>query len=105
VQQPIYLAKDANNNGLIPAPKYYWKVVHDTVNNKATVFIGINNPHIGAVVASDIFCTDVWSQISGWSNWNSRLEIPKGYMFACTVADFHSAVSYSPDLGNLGLLV
>lgn len=48
-QQPIYLAKDANNNNVIPAPKYYWKVVHDKAANKATAFIGINNPHLASV--------------------------------------------------------
>jgi len=105
VQQPIYLAKDANNNNIIPAPKYYWKIVHDTVGKKATAFIGINNPHIGTVVGSDIFCTDVCGQVNSWANWSNRFELPKGYMFCCKVADFHSKVLYSPNLGNLSLLI
>ena len=104
VQKPIYLAQDANNNNVIPAPKYYWKVVHDPATNKATAFIGINNPHLSTVVGSDIFCTDVCSQI-GWMSWTNRFDIPKGYMFCCTSASLHSVVSHSPNLGNVGLLV
>ena len=30
VQKPIYLAFDSNGKGLIPVPKYYWKIVHDS---------------------------------------------------------------------------
>ena len=39
----IYLAFDAKRKGLIPAPLYYWKVVHNPSTNQATAIIGINN--------------------------------------------------------------
>ena len=103
VQQPIYLAKDANNNDVVPAPKYYWKVVHDTNTNTATAFVGINNPHLTSVSAGDIICPDVCSQVS-WVTW-TLTSIPKGYMYCCTVSSLRSAISYAPNLGNLALLV
>ncbi|EFX85987.1 hypothetical protein DAPPUDRAFT_313567 [Daphnia pulex] len=104
VQKPIYLAKDGNNNNVLPAPKYYWKVVHDPASNKATAFIGINNPHLTSVSGADVFCTDVCSQV-GWMSWSNRFDIPKGYMFCCTAAGLHNVVAHAPNLGSIGLLV
>ena len=102
-QQPIYLAKDANNNNVIPVPKYYWKVVHDPVAKKAVAFVGINNPHLSSVVAADIFCTDICSQIT-WAKWTTPHDIPKGYMFCCTVANLRNTISYAPNLGSVSVL-
>jgi hypothetical protein len=104
VQKPIYLATDGNNNNVLPAPKYYWKVVHDPASNKATAFIGINNPHLTSVTGADVFCTDVCSQV-GWMSWSNRFDIPKGYMFCCTAAGLHNVVAHAPNLGSIGLLV
>ena len=78
--KPIYLSKDANNNNVLPVPKYYWKVVHDPSANQAVAFIGINNPHIETVTGADIFCTDICDQV-GWANWKNRFELTKGYIF------------------------
>lgn len=63
VQQPIYLAFDQNNNGLLPAPKYFWKLIHDPISNTATGVVGINNPHLKSVDPADIFCPDVCDQV------------------------------------------
>lgn len=104
VQKPIYLAQDTNNNNVLPVPKYYWKVVHDPATNKATAFIGINNPHLSSVSGADVFCSDVCSQI-GWMSWTNRFDIPKGYMFCCTAAALHNVVPHAPNLGSIGLLV
>ena len=103
-QQPIYLAKDANNNNVIPVPKYYWKVVHDPVAKKAVAFVGINNPHLSSVVAADIFCTDICSQIT-WASWTTPQDISKGYMFCCSVADLQATISYAPNFGTVGLFI
>lgn len=94
--RPIYLAFDNENNGLIPVPKYFWKVVHDPVNKKATAVIGINNPDILEVKKEDIFCPDVCGQVP-WVNWNVS-SVLYGYTFCCKVADFHKVVPYAPDL-------
>lgn len=96
VHQPIYLAYDENKNGLIPAPKYYWKVVHDTVSNTATAVIGINNPY-GNVKPEEIICTDVCAQIT-WVKTLKLTDIRKGYTFCCAVSDLGKAIPYAPDL-------
>ena len=96
-QQPIYLAFDDNNNGLIPAPKYFWKLVHDTKNNRATAVIGINNPHIGAVTPADILCPDVCAQVP-WVDWSGLTDLGKGYTFCCTSAELRKAIDFAPDL-------
>lgn len=104
VQKPIYLAKDANSNNVLPAPKYYWKVVHDPVSNTATAIIGINNPHLATVTGADVFCNDVCNQLT-WMSWTNRFEIAKGYMFCCTVQSLRNVVAHAPNLGDLPLLV
>ncbi|KAI9552478.1 hypothetical protein GHT06_022844 [Daphnia sinensis] len=99
VQQPIYLAFDENNNGLIPAPKYYWKLIHDPISNTATAVIGINNPYLNPVKEEDIICPNVCDQVP-WVNEAivALTDIKKGYTFCCTAADLHKAISYAPDI-------
>ena len=104
VQKPIYVAKDTNNNYVIPAPKYYWKVVHDPITNTATAVIGINNPHLTTVTGADVFCADVCNQIT-WMTWPNRFDISRGYMFCCSVQSLRNVVAHAPNLGNLNLLV
>lgn len=96
-QQPIYLTFDQNGNGLIPAPKYYWKLIHETASNTATAVLGINNPHIGTVTPADIICPDVCSQVP-WVDWTGVTDIPKGYTFCCTSAELRKAINFAPDL-------
>jgi len=95
VQQEIYLAFDENNNGYIPVPKYYWKVVHEPISDTATAFVGINNPY-NQVLPEDIICPDVCSQVP-WVTWELT-NVQKGYMFCCTTADLHKAIEFAPDM-------
>jgi len=103
VQQPIHLAVDENGNAIIPVPKFFWKVVHDTETNAATAFVALNNPHAAQISAAEQLCPDVCPQVA-WVTWN-RMDITKGYMYCCTAAALHRVVSYAPDLGDLALLV
>lgn len=104
VHQPIFLAKDANNNNMVPVPKYFWKVVHDPFSNTSTAVVGINNPHLGVVTGADVLCDDVCGQIT-WVTWSNRFDVTKGYMFCCTVQSLRNVVPYAPNLGDLPLLV
>ena len=98
VQQPIYLAFDANNNGLIPAPKYFWKLIHEPVSNTATAVIGINNPY-NPVMPEDIICPDVCDQIPWVNDAIFQINnVTKGYTFCCTAAELHKAISFAPNL-------
>ncbi len=51
-QTPIYLYAGE----LVPAPLYYWKVVHDPEAGRAAAFVGLNDPH--ARVAPALMCKD-----------------------------------------------
>ena len=102
--QPIYLANDSEGYAIVPVPKYYWKVVHDPIDKAATVFIGINNPHLTELAAEDVFCNDVCDKLSEWMD-DRRLELGSGYMFCCSVSDFKRVVPFAPSLGRVKLLV
>ena len=95
IRQPLYLAVDKNNNGLIPVPKYFWKLVYDPVSESATAVVGINNPHLDRVLPADILCPDVCGQIP-WIKWKLT-DISKGYTFCCTAEDLHKAIPYAPN--------
>lgn len=95
-QQPLYLTFDKNNNGVIPVPKYYWKLIHDPASGTATAVLGINNPHLDRIVPADILCPDVCNQIP-WINWKLT-DISKGYMFCCTAEELRKAIPFAPDV-------
>ena len=44
VEQPIFLYIE-DGKRWIPAPKYYWKVIHNKATNEAVAFVGVNDPH------------------------------------------------------------
>ena len=105
-QQPLYLALDKNNNGVIPVPKYYWKLIHDPVAGTATAVIGINNPHLDRILPADIICPDVCHRIP-WIDslkWKPT-DISKGYMFCCTAEELHKAIPFAPNLSAAPLFL
>ena len=84
VQQPIYLAFDnSTGNGLIPAPLYYWKVVHDPVANTATAIVGINNPWLNPVPPEAVFCPSVCSQVPSTDQHCKRVINPLTFSYLC----------------------
>ncbi|XP_053954646.1 uncharacterized protein LOC128860884 [Anastrepha ludens] len=105
VQTPLYLAYDNNNNGLIPVPKLYFRVVIERSTNKGIVFIGVNNPYLtlDEIKKDYIICTDVADQVD-YITWK-RTDITAGYSYACTVSDFMSKVSHLPSLSASGGLL
>ncbi|XP_023167674.2 uncharacterized protein LOC111597291 [Drosophila hydei] len=106
VSQELYLDFDENNNGLIPVPKLYFRVIIDHETRKGIVLVGVNNPHIGLQEIEDdyIICPDISDQIS-WISW-SKQDLKKGYSYACTVEDFIEIVKDLPldDLQTNGIL-
>ena len=101
-QQPIYLATDSNNNVAIPAPKFYWKIVHDPKAGKATAVVGINNPWIDPKEDGALICPDECGRIP-WITFQ-RHKLTSGYTFCCTVAQLRRAIPSVPNLGDLPLL-
>lgn len=104
-QKEVYLAFDSNNNGLIPAPKIYYKILVNRANDYGIVLIGVNNPYLTKteIDRDYVFCTDVSSRIN-WIKWN-RESITAGYSYACDVNDFFRVVKHLPFLNIKGLLV
>ncbi|XP_037813695.1 uncharacterized protein LOC119604876 [Lucilia sericata] len=94
--QELYLAFDENNNGLIPVPKIYFRVVIDRATRQGIVLIGVNNPHasLQQIEKEYIICNDISHQID-WINW-SKKDLIKGYSYACTVPDFLQTVKDLP---------
>ncbi|XP_075161182.1 salivary endonuclease-like [Haematobia irritans] len=106
VQTPLYLAHDSNNNGLIPVPKIYFRVVIEPSTHKGIVFIGVNNPHLtlDQIKKDYIICTDVSDKVT-YINWK-KTDITAGYSYACEVADFLKTVKHLPALtASGGLLI
>lgn len=105
VEHEIYLAFDENNNGLMPVPKIYYKILVDRATLNGIVLIGVNNPYLTlAEIQRDyIFCEDVSDGIT-WLKW-SRHEISRGYSYACDVNDFFEVVDHLPFVRVNGLLI
>lgn len=97
--EQIFLAKDSNQNyGLIPAPKYYYKIIVDKYTRDGIVFIGVNNPHLTVeeIEKDYIFCRDV-SKLVNYIEWD-RKNVVAGYSFACEIDRFMKEVKHIPNL-------
>ncbi|XP_067613054.1 uncharacterized protein [Eurosta solidaginis] len=105
VETPLYLSRDANNNGLIPVPMLYFRVVIERTSQKGIVFVGVNNPHLTLeqIQADYILCTDVSDRVN-YINWKPT-DIMAGYSYACEVSDFKSQVENLPELSAPGGLL
>lgn len=97
-QKEIYLATDENNNGEIPVPKLFYKLIVDTKSRpqKGVVLIGVNNPYVAFDELKEdyLICNDI-SEWVPWIRWK-RDKISKGYFFACRVDDFIRVVDELP---------
>lgn len=106
VQRELYLAFDENNNGLIPVPKIYFRVVIDRKTRKGIVLIGVNNPHatLKEIKRDYVICKDVGKRIK-WIKWEKE-NLKNGYSYACAVDDFIRVVKDLPidELYTTGLL-
>jgi len=87
---------------LVPAPKYYWKLVRDPINDTAAVFIGLNDPHIKSPPRK--LCRDRCSEMSSWVKWSmDRLEA--GFMYCCSVEDASKRIKGIPMVTETGGLL
>ncbi|XP_023326504.1 uncharacterized protein LOC111699940 isoform X2 [Eurytemora carolleeae] len=96
---PIYLYISGETR-YIPAPLYYWKVIHDPSTGSAAAFIGLNNPH--ATEQPEELCNNVCGEMS-WVDW-SITELDSGYMYCCSVEDARKAIPSIPDIQSSGLI-
>ncbi|EDW73087.1 uncharacterized protein Dwil_GK16832 [Drosophila willistoni] len=106
IQRELYLNFDENNNGLIPVPMLYFRVIIDRESRNGIVLIGVNNPHktLEEIQKDYIICNDIGEQLT-WVSWTKE-DLVKGYSYACTVDDFVAVVKDLPleDLTVNGVL-
>lgn len=97
VEHELFLDFDRNGNGLIPVPKYFYKIIIDKQSGRGLAFVGVNNPH---ATASDVtsgkytLCTDISDQVT-FINWN-RERLSMGYSYACEVNELVSVLGHLP---------
>lgn len=104
VQQQIFLHFDHNNNGQIPAPAIYYKVLLDNDTRRGIALIGLNNIFLTLAEARNyVFCNDISGQIN-WITWD-RHNTTLGYMYACTVDELARVVGHLPNLDVSGGLL
>lgn len=97
---PFYLALDENNNGIIPAPYIFFKILVDTSQpDTGIAFFSLNNPYIYSSLEvhklNDYFCKDIAKEVE-WLNWIKNDNPKLGYIFACSVSDFVRNVTFLP---------
>ncbi|XP_068142389.1 uncharacterized protein [Drosophila tropicalis] len=106
IQRELYLNFDEQNNGLIPVPKLYFRVIIDRESRNGIVLIGVNNPHktLEEIQKDYIICKDIGEQLT-WVSWTKE-NLLRGYSYACTVDDFIAVVKDLPleDLTVNGVL-
>jgi hypothetical protein len=90
-QHPIYLAKDVNNNDVVPVPDQMYRLVYDQDMARAIVFLGINSVEINPNISKRLICQDVCEQaMTFFTGWN-RKNASKGYVYCCSLSDFLSS--------------
>ena len=78
-------------------------MIRNPLTNKATAFVGMNNPHLlTAEAKAGVFCTDICEKFD-WLSWD-QFNIGNGYSFCCEVDDFRKTVDTLPEFGTFGLL-
>ncbi|XP_062131544.1 uncharacterized protein LOC133842467 [Drosophila sulfurigaster albostrigata] len=100
IERELYLDFDENNNGLIPVPMLYFRVIIDRESRQGIVVLGVNNPHVTVeqIQKDYVICPDIGDQID-WISWNKET-LNRGYSYACTVEEFTKVVTDLP-LENL----
>lgn len=105
---------DSNNNNAeiflnyivqpksIPAPLYYWRVIHDPERNEAVGFLGLNDPHT-TDDTTHLLCGHVCDQLD-WIDLAGTIEdwetAKKGQMTCCAAEDLKLLIDFAPDLSD-----
>ncbi|XP_055590773.1 uncharacterized protein LOC129742854 [Uranotaenia lowii] len=94
-QVPITL-----EDGGIPAPKWYWKIIKSPKLNAGIALITNNDPFRTSMPTAEMLCPDVCASY-GWANVNFA-NIGQGYSYCCTVPDLMKAVATVPSEAAVG---
>ncbi|XP_072749101.1 salivary protein Tsal2A-like isoform X2 [Anoplolepis gracilipes] len=99
-QQPVHLYAEG---AIVPAPKFYWKVIYDPLSKRGTAFVGLNDPFVKSVTDDIYLCMDISEKIK-WLNWRPR-NITAGISYACSIADLRKTVPMVPVLDVISILI
>ncbi|KAH8380642.1 hypothetical protein KR009_011939 [Drosophila setifemur] len=101
----LHLATDPNNNGVLAVPQLFYRVLiegeHGPWPRRGIALVGVNNPWatLKQIHESYVICDPVEEQVE-WLRWlrksNAKGNLMKGYLYACSVADFARVVTHLP---------
>lgn len=108
IPRQLFLSFNNQNQGRIPVPQFYYKIVIGTRSRRGIAFVGVNNPHATwAEINSGRFsiCRDVSNQVT-FVNWR-RNDLTMGYSYACDVNELAAVLRHLPAdrVRTTGLLV
>lgn len=100
---PIYMYINNTRKYEIPVPRFYWKIIYDTVSKNGTGFVGLNDPYADKITDDMFICDDISKRIK-WLSWKAN-KISKGLSYACTVDDLRKAVPSIPKIHVIDVLI
>ncbi|KAJ2938338.1 hypothetical protein O0L34_g13260 [Tuta absoluta] len=99
---PLYLADDDNNNGILPVPMYFFKLVYDPRHRLSTAFVSINSQFYNKTTNDRLtFCDDICGNNAlPWLRWRND----GAHSFCCDYEQFTQRVTFLPPLDVEGEL-
>lgn len=91
----FYLTHNSRNQGVIPVPEFFFKVVLDRLSGNGVAIITVNHPFITDKTKNKYnLCKDISKNIT----WVERIKpvLTAGYYYACDVNDFVKVVKFLP---------
>ncbi|XP_061500725.1 uncharacterized protein LOC1275759 isoform X1 [Anopheles gambiae] len=76
------------DDGVVPVPKWLWKVVVHRPSNKGIVLITLNNPF---ATSAETLCEDICSRY-GW-NQKEFQDLRKGFTYCCSVSEAQKSIT------------
>nr|QJD55610.1 DNA/RNA non-specific endonuclease [Spodoptera litura] len=101
----IFLHADLNNNFNVPVPMYFYKLVYDPSQKRASVFLTINSSFYNdSMTNSLVFCDNICDKDDyynnfKWLRWRSN---DGTFSFCCDYDQFVREVDYLPKLDVRG---
>ncbi|KAJ2938339.1 hypothetical protein O0L34_g13261 [Tuta absoluta] len=99
---PLYLADDENNNGILPVPMYFFKLVFEPRRRLSTAFVSINSQFYNKTINDRLtFCDDICGDNElPWLRWRND----GAHSFCCDYEQFTQRVTFLPPLDVEGEL-
>ncbi|XP_023288044.1 uncharacterized protein LOC111673945 [Orussus abietinus] len=93
----------SNGKRAFPVPKFFWKIIHDPISERATAFVGVNDPYVTSLTEDYFICEDIGRKFR-WLSWDP-MDVAMGISYVCTVDDLRAAVPTVPRLPVTDILV